>query len=236
MRRKRGPGPSHVLLTPDHAGNVVGVDPHKRTLTATAVDPRGGVLASEHFRVSGDGHRALRGVGSAVRTDCGRSPSCWSRSTTHAASPKEGSRGSTAPRRCRPRPRRDPASRSATATTRVATGGSTRSCTGWRSPSCAASPARSASTQTHAPTGTPRRRPAGSSIATSPTRSTAACAATSPPAAARPVQPPPRCMTARDPRAVKGRRARPEHSEPQSGVPLTAPGRAPSHPSRWRLT
>jgi transposase len=61
MRRatKRGPGPSHVLITPDHAGNVVGVDPHKRSLTATVVDPRGGIVASEHFRVSGDGHRAL---------------------------------------------------------------------------------------------------------------------------------------------------------------------------------
>jgi hypothetical protein len=48
-----------VLLTPDHAGNVVGVDPHKRSLSATVVDPRGGLLAGEHFRVSGDGHRAL---------------------------------------------------------------------------------------------------------------------------------------------------------------------------------
>ena len=48
-----------MLVTPDHAGNVVGVDPHKRTLTATVADPRGGILASEHFRVSGDGHRAL---------------------------------------------------------------------------------------------------------------------------------------------------------------------------------
>jgi transposase len=56
---RRGPGPSHVLITPDHAGNVVGVDPHKRTLTATVVDPRGGIIASDHFRVSGDGHRAL---------------------------------------------------------------------------------------------------------------------------------------------------------------------------------
>jgi len=56
---RRGPGPSHVLITPDHAGNVVGVDPHKRTVTATVVDPRGGIVASEHFRVSGDGHRAL---------------------------------------------------------------------------------------------------------------------------------------------------------------------------------
>jgi len=38
---------------------VVGIDPYKRTLTAMVVDPRGGVLVSEHFRVSGDGHRAL---------------------------------------------------------------------------------------------------------------------------------------------------------------------------------
>jgi hypothetical protein len=55
MRRanKRGPGPSHLLMTSDHAGNVVGVDPHKRTLTATVADTRGGVLASAHFRVSG---------------------------------------------------------------------------------------------------------------------------------------------------------------------------------------
>ena len=61
MRRttKRGPGPSHLLITPDRAGNVVGVDPHKRTLTATVVDVRAGILGSEHFRVSGDGHRAL---------------------------------------------------------------------------------------------------------------------------------------------------------------------------------
>jgi transposase len=61
MRRakKRGPGPSHLLITPDSAGNVVGIDPHKQTLTATIADPRGGILASEHFRVSGDGHRAL---------------------------------------------------------------------------------------------------------------------------------------------------------------------------------
>ena len=57
--KKRGPGPSSTLSTPDHAGNVVGVDPHKQTLTATVIDPRGGILAAEHFRVSGDGHRAL---------------------------------------------------------------------------------------------------------------------------------------------------------------------------------
>ena len=65
MRRtqKRGPGPSRLLLTPDHAGNVVGIDPHKQTLTATVVDPRGGIVASEHFRVSGGGHRALEAWG-----------------------------------------------------------------------------------------------------------------------------------------------------------------------------
>ena len=57
--RRRGPGRSHVLITPYHAGNVVGVDPHKHTLIATVIDPRGGILACERFRVSGDGHRAL---------------------------------------------------------------------------------------------------------------------------------------------------------------------------------
>jgi transposase len=36
-----------------------GVDPHTQTLTATVADPRGGIVATEHFRVSGDGHRAL---------------------------------------------------------------------------------------------------------------------------------------------------------------------------------
>jgi transposase len=41
------------------SGNVVGVDPHKRTLSATVLDERGGVIAQGHFRVSGDGHRAL---------------------------------------------------------------------------------------------------------------------------------------------------------------------------------
>jgi transposase len=56
---KLGPGPSSVLIGADRAGNVVGIDPHKRTLTAIVIDARGGVLAGEHFRVSGDGHRAL---------------------------------------------------------------------------------------------------------------------------------------------------------------------------------
>ena len=37
----------------------VAIDPHKRTLTATVADPRSGIVGSEHFRVSGEGHRAL---------------------------------------------------------------------------------------------------------------------------------------------------------------------------------
>jgi hypothetical protein len=57
--KRRGPGPSHLLMTPDHAGTVVGVDPHKRTLTVTVAETRGGILASAHFRVSGEGHREL---------------------------------------------------------------------------------------------------------------------------------------------------------------------------------
>src|SRR5450755_845388 len=81
---RRGPGPSSTLITPDRAGNVVGVDPHKRTLTATVVDPRGGVLASEHFRVSGDGHRALeawaRQFGQIVRWGI-EGASAWGRHT-----------------------------------------------------------------------------------------------------------------------------------------------------------
>ena len=59
VRTHRGPGPSHLLLTPDHAGHVVGIDPHKHTLSAAIVDARGALLAGEHFRVSGEGHRAL---------------------------------------------------------------------------------------------------------------------------------------------------------------------------------
>ena len=83
-RRRSGPGPSSVLLTPDHAGNVVGVDPHKRSLTATVVDPRGGILASGYFRVSGDGHRALeawaRQFGPIVRWGV-EGASSWGRHT-----------------------------------------------------------------------------------------------------------------------------------------------------------
>jgi hypothetical protein len=48
-----------MLVGADRAGNAVGVDPHKRTVTAIVIDARGGIVAGEHFKVSGDGHRAL---------------------------------------------------------------------------------------------------------------------------------------------------------------------------------
>jgi transposase len=83
-RVRPGPGPSSTLLTPDRAGNVVGVDPHKRTLTAVIVDPRGGMVAGEHFRVSGDGHRALEAwalqFGQIVRVGV-EGASAWGRHT-----------------------------------------------------------------------------------------------------------------------------------------------------------
>lgn len=55
----------------DAEGNVVGIDPHKRTLSASVLDERGGLLATRHFKVSGEGHRALEqwalGFGPVVR-------------------------------------------------------------------------------------------------------------------------------------------------------------------------
>jgi len=69
--RMRGPGPSLMLISEARAGNAVGIDPHKRTLTAIVVDARGGIVAGEHFKVSGDGHRALeawaRSFGPVIR-------------------------------------------------------------------------------------------------------------------------------------------------------------------------
>ena len=43
----------------ERRGNMVGIDPHKRTLSAAIVDERGGVVAVAHFKVSGEGHRSL---------------------------------------------------------------------------------------------------------------------------------------------------------------------------------
>jgi hypothetical protein len=50
---------ARALAAVHDTGNVFGADPHKRTLTATVLDERGGVLGTETFRVSGDGHRAM---------------------------------------------------------------------------------------------------------------------------------------------------------------------------------
>ncbi|MGH9187364.1 MAG: IS110 family transposase, partial [Acidimicrobiales bacterium] len=47
-----------LAAVPD-GGHVFGADPHKRTLTASVLDERGGLLGTETFRVSGDGHRAM---------------------------------------------------------------------------------------------------------------------------------------------------------------------------------
>ena len=38
--------------------NIVGVDPHRRTFTATVLDPRGGELGQAHFPNTGEGHGA----------------------------------------------------------------------------------------------------------------------------------------------------------------------------------
>ena len=46
-RRRRGPA------------DIFGADPHKRTLTATVLDCRGGALGARSFKVSGEGHRAM---------------------------------------------------------------------------------------------------------------------------------------------------------------------------------
>lgn len=53
---------NHDELHPDEevgSENDVGIDPHKKTLTATVLDGRGGTVATASFKVSGVGHRAL---------------------------------------------------------------------------------------------------------------------------------------------------------------------------------
>ena len=40
-------------------GNVAGADPHRKTVSVTVLDERGGVLGTKHFKVSGVGHRAM---------------------------------------------------------------------------------------------------------------------------------------------------------------------------------
>src|SRR3954466_11116031 len=50
---------STITVDARGTGNVFGADPHKRTVTATVLDERGGVLGTQSFQVSGDGHRAM---------------------------------------------------------------------------------------------------------------------------------------------------------------------------------
>src|SRR5215217_127474 len=53
MRRRTRTGPRHA------GGSVAGADPHRKTVSVTVLDERGGVLGTRHFKVSGDGHRAM---------------------------------------------------------------------------------------------------------------------------------------------------------------------------------
>jgi hypothetical protein len=52
-------GEEQTMASTSVGGNVVGIDPHKRTLSVCVLDPSGAVLGVEHFKVSGVGHRAL---------------------------------------------------------------------------------------------------------------------------------------------------------------------------------
>jgi hypothetical protein len=101
-------------------------------------------LDREEKQVTAALEALVRQSGSTLGELCGlsppgRSPSCWSRPATPAASPRAAFAASMPRPRCQPRPRKDPASLCVTATAPAATGASTRSCTGWPSPSCAAS-------------------------------------------------------------------------------------------------
>lgn len=58
MGKKKSTDRAAAAAAPE-SGNVFGADPHKRTVTASVLDERGGVLGTATFRVSGDGHRAM---------------------------------------------------------------------------------------------------------------------------------------------------------------------------------
>ena len=57
--KTRVPGVGRHANTDLQPANVVGVDPHKHTLTASVLDPTGGVLGTESFNISGVGHREM---------------------------------------------------------------------------------------------------------------------------------------------------------------------------------
>src|SRR4051794_23170376 len=58
-RTGRGPGVGPRAKPGGRAGNDVGVDPHKHTLTLSVLDATGAILGTAVFKVSGDGHRAM---------------------------------------------------------------------------------------------------------------------------------------------------------------------------------
>lgn len=59
MAKKQSTASGAAMRALPDVGNVFGADPHKRTVTATVLDERGGALGTATFRVSGDGHRAM---------------------------------------------------------------------------------------------------------------------------------------------------------------------------------
>src|SRR5688572_24767808 len=65
--------PHQAIPRVDDDGFIVGIDPHKRTLTATVLDGAGVAVGCAHFNMSGDGHRALEAwaVGFGVITRWG---------------------------------------------------------------------------------------------------------------------------------------------------------------------
>jgi transposase len=58
MAKQRAKPSNELRLEVDDEYDV-GIDPHKKTLTATVLDGRGGTVATASFKVSGVGHRAL---------------------------------------------------------------------------------------------------------------------------------------------------------------------------------
>ena len=61
---RRDPGGDHMTTA-----NIVGVDPHRETFTATVLDQRGGELGHAHFPNTREGHGSGVGVGGRVRVD-----------------------------------------------------------------------------------------------------------------------------------------------------------------------
>ena len=59
-REQNDAPPRPPALRRSPKGNDVGIDPHKRTLTASVLDCCGGLLGTASFKVSGNGHRALQ--------------------------------------------------------------------------------------------------------------------------------------------------------------------------------